>query len=227
MDSLPAHLRRLDKMLLDLADDSEAMLLSELDGFLAGVIVSPEPVPPSEWLNAVWGGENADGMSPFGNITDVEALVGLVMRHYNDIVRALARRGQYSPIFEVDTRHDETLWEMWIDGFARAVQLRLEGWNRILESDDEDAVLAYSGLRLLNEVNQGTADISEREVDALDHDAENLIPIWLDILHVWRRHHDAGGLATSSAPLLKTKVGRNEPCLCGSGKKYKKCCGLN
>ena len=23
----------------------------------------------------------------------------------------------------------------------------------------------------------------------------------------------------------KTKVGRNEPCPCGSGKKYKKCCG--
>ena len=23
------------------------------------------------------------------------------------------------------------------------------------------------------------------------------------------------------------KVGRNEPCLCGSGKKYKKCCGKN
>ncbi|WP_371740172.1 SEC-C metal-binding domain-containing protein [Bradyrhizobium sp. CCBAU 51765] len=24
-----------------------------------------------------------------------------------------------------------------------------------------------------------------------------------------------------------TKVGRNEPCPCGSGKKYKKCCGPN
>lgn len=24
---------------------------------------------------------------------------------------------------------------------------------------------------------------------------------------------------------LKTKIGRNNPCLCGSGKKYKKCCG--
>ncbi|MBQ7225236.1 MAG: SEC-C domain-containing protein [Clostridia bacterium] len=23
------------------------------------------------------------------------------------------------------------------------------------------------------------------------------------------------------------KVGRNEPCPCGSGKKYKKCCGAN
>ena len=26
-------------------------------------------------------------------------------------------------------------------------------------------------------------------------------------------------------PLSVTKVGRNDPCVCGSGKKYKKCCG--
>ncbi|MCI7098671.1 MAG: SEC-C domain-containing protein [Lachnospiraceae bacterium] len=28
-------------------------------------------------------------------------------------------------------------------------------------------------------------------------------------------------------PVVKTdkKVGRNDPCPCGSGKKYKKCCG--
>ena len=26
-------------------------------------------------------------------------------------------------------------------------------------------------------------------------------------------------------PLVSTKIGRNEPCPCGSGQKYKKCCG--
>ncbi|MBK1707338.1 SEC-C metal-binding domain-containing protein [Halochromatium glycolicum] len=26
-------------------------------------------------------------------------------------------------------------------------------------------------------------------------------------------------------PITSTKVGRNDPCPCGSGKKYKKCCG--
>ncbi|RLB94265.1 MAG: hypothetical protein DRH26_01740, partial [Deltaproteobacteria bacterium] len=25
--------------------------------------------------------------------------------------------------------------------------------------------------------------------------------------------------------IAEKKVGRNEPCTCGSGKKYKKCCG--
>ena len=30
---------------------------------------------------------------------------------------------------------------------------------------------------------------------------------------------------TQTAPLHTQKVGRNNPCPCGSGKKYKKCCG--
>jgi len=29
----------------------------------------------------------------------------------------------------------------------------------------------------------------------------------------------------TTQPVQSTKVGRNEPCPCGSGKKYKKCCG--
>ena len=34
------------------------------------------------------------------------------------------------------------------------------------------------------------------------------------------------GLPTKPKP-KKVKIGRNEPCLCDSGKKWKKCCGIN
>lgn len=33
------------------------------------------------------------------------------------------------------------------------------------------------------------------------------------------------GLMVKAKPLSVTKVGRNDPCPCGSGQKYKKCCG--
>jgi preprotein translocase subunit SecA len=38
-----------------------------------------------------------------------------------------------------------------------------------------------------------------------------------------------GGTATAVKPIVRqaAKVGRNDPCPCGSGKKYKKCCGAN
>ena len=35
----------------------------------------------------------------------------------------------------------------------------------------------------------------------------------------------AGGRAAGRRPVGAHKVGRNDPCPCGSGKKYKKCCG--
>ncbi len=37
----------------------------------------------------------------------------------------------------------------------------------------------------------------------------------------------AGDKTVVRKPAVSKKVGRNEPCTCGSGKKYKKCCGLN
>lgn len=227
MESLPLHLQRLDEMLLDLGDNTEAMLLSELDGFLAGLIVSPDPVPPSEWLKLIWGGENDGAASHFQEVADFQAFLDLVMRHHYEIIRALERRSRYAPIFEVDARHDETLWETWISGFSRAVQLRPQGWVRIAESDDEDAIHAWSGLMLLNQVDLGIDDLTDEETDALDEEAEDLIPMWIETLHAWRRRRDSGGPLLSSVPAGRTKVGRNEPCPCGSGKKWKKCCGLN
>ncbi|MBW2342338.1 MAG: SEC-C domain-containing protein [Deltaproteobacteria bacterium] len=40
----------------------------------------------------------------------------------------------------------------------------------------------------------------------------------------------AGGSSSSARQPTKVagkKIGRNDPCPCGSGKKYKKCCGRN
>ena len=33
------------------------------------------------------------------------------------------------------------------------------------------------------------------------------------------------GRMAAHQPIVSSKIGRNEPCTCGSGKKYKKCCG--
>jgi uncharacterized protein YecA (UPF0149 family) len=40
-----------------------------------------------------------------------------------------------------------------------------------------------------------------------------------------RSLRSAAASAPALAPAMKAKVGRNDPCPCGSGKKYKKCCG--
>ncbi len=39
--------------------------------------------------------------------------------------------------------------------------------------------------------------------------------------------HGGDGTKVNKTVVNKNKVGRNDPCPCGSGKKYKKCCGIN
>ncbi len=53
MSGLPRHLRQLDKELLALGE--ETMLIEELDGFIAGLLVCPDLIKPGEWLPIVWG----------------------------------------------------------------------------------------------------------------------------------------------------------------------------
>ncbi len=43
-----------------------------------------------------------------------------------------------------------------------------------------------------------------------------------------RMQYNRGESSASSQPVRRAKkIGRNDPCICGSGKKYKKCCGIN
>ncbi len=42
------------------------MDLSELDGFLAGLVAGPEIVPREEWLAEVWDNEEPDYLDEFG-----------------------------------------------------------------------------------------------------------------------------------------------------------------
>jgi uncharacterized protein len=114
MSDIPRRLKQLEKLLASL-DDDEAMLLSELDGFLAGILVCPDLIMPSEWLPMVWGRGNKDAAPVFENTNQAEQLVGLIMERYNAIAAELQRGGgHYEPLFDIDTRHNEILWEIWI-----------------------------------------------------------------------------------------------------------------
>jgi len=225
MSKPPRYLRRLEQELLAL--DEDAMLLEQLDGFIAGLLVCPELIKPNEWLPAVWGSED-------GNETAVDSLdqlnrvFGLVMEHYNGIARTLIERpDRYAPLFAVDERNDDILWELWIEGFEQAVQLRPAAWQQLLLADPETA-RAIAGLLALADVARRGSAFSEKEREALTEAAPGQIGPWVVTLHEWRlASYETTQIPTSSFAAPKEKVGRNEPCPCGSGKKYKKCCGLN
>ena len=226
--SLPRHLQQLEARLAGLAtlDADGPMLLSELDGFLAGIHVCPELIMPSEWLPIALGREGEE-VDAFDGEDVLQDTIQLVFKHYNTLGRELQHGdGRYRPVFDVNARHDEVLWELWMSGFEHAMALRPDSWLPIPpDSDDEDAALATAGMMALSMIanSDEIAAADPTKTEALTEAAPDLIPGWVQTLHTWRVHNsmDPPQQAVSS------KVGRNEPCPCGSGRKYKKCCAMN
>lgn len=215
---LSRKLRQLDDFLLSEAVGDDTMLLSELDGVLAGVIVCPEMIMPSEWMPVVWG----DDEGPvFDDVKQAQAISGLILGHYNDIIRQLDQ-GRYRPIFDFDI-DDTILWETWIEGFVEAMRLRPEAWLAWAQDTDADLQRAWFVLGRLGELTANPNDIEPLDIDQeLEHLAPDLIPSHVEILHKARlTQAPKNRLAPST---LATKIGRNDPCPCGSGKKFKKCC---
>jgi transposase-like protein len=112
------------------------------------------------------------------------------------------------------------------DGFEKAVALRPPVWTKLLDAD-VDTAAAMSGMLLLADIARGEKEVDD--CDALMAAAPDKIADWVVILNEWRLANTEP--VQGSDPRVVTsprkKVGRNEPCPCGSGKKYKKCGGLN
>jgi uncharacterized protein len=226
MPKQPGYLKQLEQELLALGDD--AMLLEELDGFIAGLLVCPELIKPSEWLPIVWGSEGEDDPG-FDSLDHL--VLGLVMEHYNDLARTLIERpDRYGPLLAIDKRHNEILWETWVAGFDKAVKLRPAAWRKLLTTDHKTAQ-AMSGLLTLADVDRRDSRFTPEQLDALTAAAPDQIGPWVVTLNEWRLANYAPTqdrqTPQSFFPTATGKVGRNDPCPCGSGKKYKKCCGLN
>jgi uncharacterized protein len=220
-----ARLEELEHLLVGLP--GEPMLASELDGFLAGILVCPTLILPGAWLPEVWGATNDSDKPPvFDTEQQAQDIIELIMAHYNAVAGALlAGRGCYAAAFDVDTRHDETLWELWVEGFARAMALHPSSWPTIAKAD-RGTRAALAGLQALIEIADGNSGRSKAEIEELTKMAPDLIPGCIDGLHAWRVATPRAALAKPASP-SGGKVGRNEPCPCGSGRKYKKCCGAN
>ncbi len=225
------ELDQLDALLLSIPMDDEGMLLSEFDGFCAGLVVCPEMVMPGEWLPCVWG----DGTDAFETLQDIQSATALITRHYNDVARSLAPPViEYAPLYDEDQRTGEILWESWVCGFERAMRLRPDAWERIVRSGDEEAAASVNMMLALHRIAEGQSDLPHASVIALTEEAPDLIPNLVLTINSWSKSTDNAepfpawrAAHRPIAPARGEKVGRNEPCPCGSGRKYKRCCGAN
>ena len=219
------EIERLDQFLLGRIDDDadtegkdEGVLgISDLDGFFTAVVSGPVPLLPSRWLPAVWG----DFEPVWEGQKDIEEVMSLMMRHMNSIVDTLMEQPEdFAPIFMESEFEGKinTIVDEWCEGYLRGVALAAEAWST-------------GGLQmniLLTPIRTFTREAEWRGHDlstnAEVENIQNAIPTNACAIHAyWLARRDDH--APSAAPYrAESHVGRNDPCPCGSGKKYKKCC---
>jgi len=195
--------------------DDSVLDVSELDGFFTALNCSPFAVAPSDWLAAIWGGE---ALSPdWPNKKAYEEFTRLAFIHYHHVQESL-ETGTFEAIYlerdEDDTTH--LIVDEWCAGFLRAVEL----WPPLGEED------AAELKRCIKVIEPFATEEGWKKLDAMSHEeVENeQARIEPAVLQLYDYFETQRRLARTPVKRETPKVGRNDPCPCGSGKKYKKCC---
>ena len=219
-------LEPLDQFLMSDRAPPNGMMLSELDGFLAGIAVGPELVRPSEWLPLIWDGEAPE----FAGLDEANAILGAIMCRYNEILTQIAHDA-FAPVFWAN-RDGAFIAMDWAEGFLQAIMLRADAWKPLFTSK-RDGKLLFPILSLCCDKNGASLlGLPPEAEDRIVEQAPELIPgCVVEIAAYWRRKGPKQiSMPFGAGPQFEpnraaTKVGRNDPCPCGSGKKFKKCCG--
>jgi len=216
---------RLDQFLLDRIDENadttdrdEGVLgISELDGLFTAIVSGPVTILPSQWIPAVWG----DFEPVWRNKQQVQEICSLMMRHMNAIAGILMESPEaFEPVYlerQVED-HNYTIVDDWCEGYWRGVQLATARWG---EAGKEIAALLAPILAFTEKTSWRGHDIGDDQIEtlqqAIEHNVRAIHAYWLA-----RRPEQT----PITRPVRRSgpRVGRNDPCPCGSGKKYKKCC---
>jgi uncharacterized protein len=152
------------------------MDLSELDGFLAGLVAGPEVVPRDEWLAEVWDNEEPD----YADDDEQEAVEQAIFDRYAAIEAGLdATPLGYSAILWQDEA-GTTVAEDWAAGFMQAVTLRAKAWQPALADEDASMLLipiaSLAGMTL-PETERGGQAMTDEALEGLMQDAEQVLPV--------------------------------------------------
>ncbi len=169
------------------------MDLSELDGFLAGLIAGPEAVPRDEWLPEVWDNEEPD----YADDAEQDAVEQAIFDRYDAIEEGLdATPLAYAAILWQDEA-GTTVAEDWAAGFMQAVSLRAKAWQPALADEDASMLLipiaSLAGMTL-PESERGGQAMSDDALEGLLQDSEQVLPVCvLGLRRFWRDRNAGSG----------------------------------
>jgi uncharacterized protein len=199
---------------------------------------------------AAVGAPAANGSTQPADAAARAELLKLIERHRTSVIGMLYDGEGLTPVLSFD-EDGVARGYAWAIGFVRGMALRPDAWAA-LDADEELAEALDPVMRLVAEAESRPDDDADREAAAdddvavgVDDDAdEDADDAWEpiadsereEVLHAmfdgvqdvfdFFREARERNLAPA-APIRRDpgKVGRNDPCSCGSGRKFKACCG--
>lgn len=208
-------LELLEYYLMRYGHDDAILGVSELDGFCAALACAPDTIIPSRWFPAIWGGPDLEpewrGEAEFTEFSQAAFTFYNQVMHFFD-------EGNFEAIFLERKAEGKTytIVDEWCEGFLRGLSL----WGPLSTADTAMTEECIRPLKLF------ATDSGIEKLDAMNEDEitalQQAIEPGVRRLHQYfltRRRSPAQPFMHDTP-----KTGRNDPCPCGSGKKYKKCC---
>jgi uncharacterized protein len=231
-----AHAARLSRFLSAPGRPEGTMTYPQLAGFLFSVACAPEVIPPSEWMPIVFNDQDAGFETP----REAEQVIEAMMALYNECGRQGTEEGEALPpgceILSPPLRNleEDAPLSRWARGFVTGSSWLEEIWDE-LTPDELDEELGGILLILSFFASPKLAEACIKEAKrplTPERVAETVVKTFPDAATGYARmgriFHQALLEVEKDAPEEKPpgrpKVGRNDPCPCGSGKKFKKCC---
>lgn len=211
----------LEETLLDYGNDDSVLSISELDGFFTAIVSGPEIIPPSRWLPALWGG--ADKQPEWESQQQIQDFMAILIQHMNHIVCSLMENpAHFEPILNMNNLTDERILiaEEWCFGYMRGVALG--SWPEL-----PDRASAWLDSIALHGVEDNFSVLAELSLEEHQQTVAEIKSAAIALHAYWltKRTPAEGSPRATREPVRSTNnVGRNDPCPCGSGKKFKKCC---
>ena len=251
----PEEFDEIDAILDDLRTRNDETPQWEFcEGFLAALVCCRRAIPPSEYLDVLLGiGEDTTQSSEgsFADAAQAQRFMQLWTKRWNEVataldaqVKALDDEAAYQPEVmdvrgaiaslpeaeraEVPDNEIPAFAQVWALGFMFAVENWPQEWATPRDKDAAkwlDASL--QSIVALTEDDEGVADVSPFSEDGppsmstarLNAFADAVWAVY-DLREIWR------SIGPRVETLRKAETpGRNDACSCGSGKKFKKCCG--
>ena len=206
---------RLMELLDAKSEAHNTMRCDEVQGFMMALLSGPDALNPTNWLPEILGEES---LFDAKERTEIERLV---MAMAADMRMKLNEKILPDLWFYEDEAGNPDFYT-WCNAYLYALDIVPTDWFEAVEQEEfEDLfypIMALGGIYDDEENGEVILHLNEKELIQLESDLPHVL---LDIYWYWQAIINKPQTVRREGE----KVGRNDPCPCGSGKKYKACCG--